>query len=52
MQKVFLYFLAGKSNKTNAASAMIDVRCGYFVGAKIGFRIMRSDPVERLMTAN
>jgi hypothetical protein len=37
---------------TNLASSTIDKRCGYFVRAIVGFRGVRPDPVERLMTAN
>jgi hypothetical protein len=46
MQKVFLLFIAGKSNMTSPAIAAIDARCGFFVRAIVGSRDMRPDPDE------
>jgi hypothetical protein len=43
VQKVFFYFLAGKSNMINPAIATIDAGCGYIVWAIVGFRGVRPD---------
>jgi hypothetical protein len=49
MQKVFVVFLAVKSNMIKLASAAIDAICGYFVRAIVEFRGVIKIPVERLM---